>query len=94
MIEKLEDDVWRIRGEATVDEIEKELEIDIPEGDFDTFNGMVLSQLDEIPEEGSEFEVTFENLTISVNDVKNHQVETAVVRVTRPEPVEETEDEE
>ena len=94
VIEKLEDDVWRIRGEATVDEIEKELEIDIPEGDFDTFNGMVLSQLDEIPEEGSEFEVTFENLTISVNDVKNHQVETAVVRVTRPEPVEETEDEE
>ena len=94
VIEKLEEDVWRIRGEATVDEIEKELEIDIPEGDFDTFNGMVLSQLDEIPEEGSEFEVVFENLTINVNSVLNHQVETAVVRVNRPEPAEETADEE
>ena len=94
VIEKLEDDVWRIRGEATVDEIEKELEIDIPEGDFDTFNGMVLSQLDEIPEEGSEFEVVFENLIINVNSVLNHQVETAVVRVNRPEPAEETADEE
>ena len=94
VIEKLEDDVWKIRGEATVDEIEKELEINIPEGEFDTFNGMVLSQLDEIPEEGSEFEVVFENLTINVNSVLNHQVETAVVRVNRPEPAEETADEE
>ena len=94
VIEKLEDDLWKIRGEATVDEIEKELEIDIPEGDFDTFNGLVFSRLDEIPEDGSEFEVEFENLTISVNDVQNHQVETAVVRVNRPEPDAEADDEE
>ena len=89
VIEKLEEDVWKIRGEATVDEIKKELEIELPEGDFDTFNGLVFSKLDEIPEDGSEFEVEFENLTISVSDVQNHQVETAVVRVIRPEPTEE-----
>ncbi len=94
VIEKLEDDVWKIRGEATVDEIKKELDIELPEGDFDTFNGLVFSKLDEIPEDGSEFEVEFENLTISVNDVLNHQVETAVVRVNRPEPTEESEEEE
>ncbi len=94
VIEKLEDDVWKIRGEATVDEIKKELEIELPEGDFDTFNGLVFSKLDEIPEDGSEFEVEFENLTISVNDVLNHQVETAMVRVIRPEPTEEDESEE
>ena len=94
VIEKLENDVWRIRGEATVDEMEKELEIHMPEGDFDTFNGMILSRLDEIPEEGSEFEVEFENLTIRVNSVLNHQVESAVVRVCRPEPTEEAADEE
>ena len=94
VIERLENDVWRIRGEATVDEMEKELEIHMPEGDFDTFNGMILSRLDEIPEEGSEFEVEFENLTIRVNSVLNHQVESAVVRVCRPEPTEEAADEE
>lgn len=88
VIEKMEEDVWKIRGEATVDEIKKELDIEIPEGDFDTFNGLVFSKLDEIPEDGSEFEVEFENLTINVNDVLNHQVQTAIVRVNRPEPVE------
>lgn len=88
VIEKMEEDVWKIRGEATVDEIKKELDIEIPEGDFDTFNGLVFSKLDEIPEDGSEFEVEFENLTINVNDVLNHQVQTAIVRVNRPEPAE------
>ncbi len=94
VIEKIEDDVWKIRGEATVDEIKKELDIELPEGDFDTFNGLVFSKLDEIPEDGSEFEVEFENLTISVSDVLNHQVETAIVRVIRPEPTEESDEEE
>jgi len=49
--------------------------------------------LDEIPEDGSEFEVEIENLTISVKDVLNHQVETAIVRVKRPEPSEDDEEE-
>jgi len=93
VIEKIDEDVWQIRGEATVDEVEKELEIDLPEGDFDTFNGLVFSTLDEIPEDGSEFEVEIENLTISVKDVLNHQVETAIVRVKRPEPSEDDEEE-
>ncbi len=93
VIEKIGEDVWQIRGEATVDEVEKELEIDLPEGDFDTFNGLVFSNLDEIPEDGSEFEVEMENLSISVKDVLNHQVETAIVHVKRPEPTEDDEEE-
>jgi putative hemolysin len=83
-IEKIDEDVWRIRGEATVEEIEKELEIDLPEGDFDTFNGLVFFNLDEIPKDGSEFDVEIENLKISVKEVLNHQVETAIVHVSRP----------
>ena len=86
VIEKIGEDVWQIRGEATVAEIEKELDVDLPEGDFDTFNGLVFSNLDEIPQDGSEFEIVMGNLTISVKDVLNHQVETAIVQVTRPEP--------
>ena len=93
-IEQMEEDVWKIRGEATVDDVQKALEIELPEGDFDTFNGLVFSKLDEIPEDGSAFEVEIESLNIQVNDVQNHQVETAVVRVKRPEPTEDSEDEE
>ena len=95
VIEKLDEDVWRIRGEATVDEIQKELEIELPEGDYDTFNGLVFTQIDEIPEDGaSEIQVEIDCLTVSVNEILNHQVETAIVHVKRPEPTEEENEEE
>ena len=92
VIEKLDEDVWKIRGEATVDEVERELEIDLPDGDYDTFNGLIFSQLDAIPDEGSTFELTIDQLEIKVNGVLNHQVEDATVHLIRPEP--EAEDEE
>ena len=81
VIEQLEDSVWRIRGEATVDEIERELEIKLPEGDYDTFNGLVFSRLESIPEEGASFELEIENLAIKVNGILNHQVDDATVTV-------------
>ena len=95
VIERLEDDVWLIRGEATVDEVKKELEIELPEGDYDTFNGLVFTQIDEIPDDGaSEIEVEIGCLTVRVNEILNHQVETATVRVKRPEPEEDGEEDE
>ena len=36
-----------------MEEVKKELEIELPEGDYDTFNGLVFSKMDEIPEEAS-----------------------------------------
>lgn len=88
-IEKIGDDVWKIRGEATVDEVQKELEVELPEGDYDTFNGLVFSKVDEIPEDGaSEIEVEIDCLTVSVSEILNHQVESAIVHVKRPEPTE------
>ena len=94
-IEKLGDDVWRIRGEATVDEVQKELEIELPEGDYDTFNGLVFSKVDEIPEDGaSEIEVEIDCLTVSVSEILNHQVESAIVHVKRSEPTEDEDEKE
>ncbi|MBE6633727.1 MAG: HlyC/CorC family transporter [Ruminococcaceae bacterium] len=88
VIEKLEDEnAWRIRGEARIDEIERELEIDLPDCDFDTFNGLVFSQLEEIPEEGASFEVEIEiapiKLIAKVNKIVDHQVDDANVVLLR-----------
>lgn len=89
VIEKLEgDDAWKIRGEARIDEIERELEIDLPDCEFETFNGLVFSRLEEIPEEGASFEVEIEispiKLFVKVNKIVDHQVDDADVTVQRP----------
>ncbi len=83
-IEKLEEDLWTVRGEATVDELKRELEIELPEGEYLTFNGLVISRLDAIPDEGSAFDLTIDRLEIHVQNVVEHQVESAVVRLLHP----------
>lgn len=84
-IERLEEGVWKVRGDATVDDLEKEFGVSLPEGDYDTFNGLVFSQLDSIPVDGSSFETEIDNLCIHVTEIKNHQVESAIVYLKKME---------
>ncbi len=84
-IERLEDGVWKVRGDATIDDLEKEFGVPLPEGDYDTFNGLVFSQLDSIPVDGSSFETEIDNLSINVTEIKNHQVESAIVYLKKME---------
>lgn len=78
-IELLEEGVWKIRGELEISEMEKEMGIELPEGDYDTFNGLIYSLLNAIPDDGSTFETEFGNLSIHVTDIQNHQVVSAIV---------------
>ena len=84
-IERLEDGVWKVRGDATIDDLQKELGVELPEGDYDTFNGLVFSRLDAIPADGSTFDTEIDNLCIRVTEILNHQVESAIVYLKKPE---------
>ncbi len=84
-IERLEDGVWKVRGDATIDDLQKELGMELPEGDYDTFNGLVFSRLDAIPADGSTFDTEIDNLCIRVTEILNHQVESAIVYLKKPE---------
>ena len=56
-IQKLAPNIWRIRGDAEIDDVVEQLKITLPEeqDDFDTFNGLIYSIIDRIPEDGSQF---------------------------------------
>ena len=75
-----------------MDELEKELGVKLPEGDYDTFNGLIFSMLDSIPTDGSTFETEIDNLSINVTEIKNHQVEAAIVYLKKMTPSDEDED--
>ena len=55
----------------------EELELDIPEGDYETVAGFVLSQLSHIPEPGEQF--TFNGLRIAVTKMEGRKVEEVTV---------------
>lgn len=85
LIETVEPRTWKIRGEAPLEEVAQTLGVTLPCEDFDTFNGLIFGALDSIPQDGSTVEVETAGLVIRVIDIRNHQVESALVCLVAPE---------
>ena len=88
-IQQLEEGKWKILGSATLAEVAEALEIEINEGEFDTFSGLVLGGYGEIPEDGTKFEIDVEGMHVRVLDILDHCVDSAIVTLL---PKEETEE--
>lgn len=89
-IKQLSEDTWLILGSALLDDISEELDVPVSSEEFDTLSGLVLHEVESIPDDDTEVEVQIERLHISAALIKNHQVESAVVRVIPVEKDEET----
>ena len=90
-IVKLEENVWKINGSAEIEDVEEELGISTGDGDFNTFAGFVLSELQAIPADGETVELETNNLKIKVTSVVDHKINEAIVTVV---PQEDEEDDE
>lgn len=76
----LSDGSWRIPGNASLDDVRRELDADIPEEvEANTLGGLVISCLTEIPEDGTTFEVECCGLHIMVDSFAERRVESAIV---------------
>ncbi|HUF54728.1 MAG TPA: hemolysin family protein [Dehalococcoidia bacterium] len=69
----------QVDGGMAIHDANDELDLDLPEGDYETVGGFVLSKLGRIPEEGEQFE--HDGLRISVTRIENNRIE--AVTITR-----------
>lgn len=93
-IKQLTEDTWLIQGSALLEDMAEELKVPLESEEFDTLNGLVLHELESIPDDGAEVETETEQLHISAIKIKNHQVESAVVKIKPQEKKEEEEESE
>ncbi len=100
-IEKISDHEWRVNGATPLETIADELDVTLPEDeDYDTFGGLIFSHFHVIPQDGSTPKLTVyctedgeapegdepcDKLEISVEKILDRRVETALVRLVRPE---------
>lgn len=84
------DNQWTIAGNAEIELVEEKLDIDIPDDvEANTFGGLVMSCLTEIPEDGASFEVECYGLHITVDQFAERRVESATVsKITAEVPAE------
>ena len=76
----VDEHTFQIDAGMTITDANDELELELPEGDYETVAGFVLSHLGHIPYEGEQF--TYNGLRIAVTKVLGRKVEE--VTVTRP----------
>ncbi len=88
-IEQINDTTFTVDGITSIDEINEQLGIDLPEGDYETVGGMIISIIERIPEDGEIIEVEAENCRFTVEEVTDRRIER--VRIDRLEQPEEEE---
>lgn len=92
-IEKIGENRWRVSGSLSIEDLEDELGIDIPDDrDYGTVGGMVFSCLHEIPEDGQTFTVEIHDLRITVTKVEDKRIAQAEIeKIEKDEASEEDE---
>lgn len=84
LIERLDSGTWRIQGVASLEEVEKQLGISLPD-DYDTFGGFVFGLLGTIPSDGSKPELEEYGLSIKITKIQRRRLESAVVYLSDTE---------
>ena len=83
--EAIDRDTFQVDGGMSVDEANEELQINLPEGDFETIAGFALDVLGRIPAEGEQFE--YGKLRFEITSMDNLKIGT--IKVTRTLSIEE-----
>ena len=79
-ITRVNEDTWRISGQAALEDVAEALDIELPlEEDYDTLGGLIFSQFTIIPEDGAQPELDCHGLHIVVEKMEDHRVEKALV---------------
>ena len=84
-ITKLGDNLWRITGTTSLEDVAEALDVELPlEEDYDTLGGLIFDQFTTIPLDGSRPEVDAYGLHIKVEKLEEHRVESALVSKLNP----------
>ena len=91
-ISKINETTFTIDGLTDIDELDEIIGKDLPEGDYDTIAGYIISQLGYLPKQGEHSEVMFENIRFTVLEVENRRIEKVKVEILPVEKKDEDDD--
>ena len=93
-VTRLSDTSFDIDGSLDVEELDELLNIQLPQGEYDTVAGFLMDQLGRIPAEDEQPQVQFENVLFTITQVEDRRIERVHAEVLPPpEPAEESDGE-
>lgn len=77
----LEEKRWRVKGSVLIEELNEQLGLTIPTDEYETFGGFVFGLYGSFPDDGTEFDVETEAISVHAEEVRDHKLEWAVLSV-------------
>ena len=78
-VNQLDEDSFEVDGTLSIGELSELLDIEFPEGDYDTVAGFLLDQLGQIPEEDEKTVVKYENVTFTIQEMDDRRIERVLI---------------
>lgn len=91
-IVSVEENVYLVKGITTLEDLSEVLKRDVTDEDFDTLNGLMVSELGHIPSEGEQFTMQYKNCRMEIVEVKGKMIAQARVTVLLEEEASEEEE--
>ena len=93
--EKIDENTYMLNGSMGVYEVEKILDIEIPEGDYDTISGYLIEELGRIPDEKEKPVIETEDVVYKIQKIEDKRiVMIKACKIQKVEPEDEEEDDE
>jgi len=90
--EKIDDNTFMIDGSVSIYDLRKILEVDIPEGDYDTLSGYLIELLGRIPEDDEKPVIETERVTYKIEEYEEKRI--LWVKACKNQVIDEEQDEE
>ncbi len=88
-ITQLADNAFEVDGSLSIEELGELLDVELPEGDYDTVAGFLMEQLGRIPDPDEHPQVEFKNIVFTVQKMDDRRIEEVHIEV---QPIEEESD--
>ena len=85
-ISKIDDTTFTVDGVTYIDELDEVFHVTLPEGDYDTVGGFIISELGYLPQDGEMNVVEYKNLRFTVLNVEDRRIGKVKIEIL---PVEE-----
>lgn len=72
--EKIDNNTFLINGSIAINDLEKLLQISIPEGDYDTLSGYLLEELGRVPNDNEKPVIETKNITYKVEEYEDKRI--------------------
>lgn len=81
---------FEVDGSMNVSDLSELIDVELPEGDYDTVAGFLMDQLGHIPEQDEEASVVYKNVTFTIQEMDDRRIEQVLVHIDPIEDDEET----